>query len=134
MLSHLPTTRGRSAVRRFWLMDQHGSDGLTAMVETDGRLQIVDVLRFGPSITELDDQQEIWDKVIGRVAPTMKPLVNASSIDEEGIAPHPDLRRGDSADAGSVNRAGRRAARSGLGSGGQVDGGPATRRGSRGER
>lgn len=121
-------------MRRFWLLDQHGSDGPTAMVETDGRLQIVDVLRFGPSITELDDQQEVWDKVIGRVAPTMKPLVNASSIDEEGIAPNPDLRRGDPADAGSVNRAGRRAARSGPGPGGQVDGGTTTRRGSRGER
>jgi len=104
------------------------------MVETDGRLQIVDVLRFGPSITGLDDQQEIWDKVIGRVAPTMKPVVNALSIDEEGIAPHPDLKRGDQADAGSLNRAGRRAAGGGPGPGGQVDGGPTTRRGSRGER
>lgn len=134
LLSDLPTTRGRSAVSRFWLLDQHGSDGLTALVETDGRLQIVDVLRFGPSITGLDDQQEVWDKVIGRVAPTMKPVVNAVSIDEEGIAPHPDLRRGGQADAGSVNRAGRRAARGGPGQVGQVDGGPTTRRGSRGER
>jgi len=118
---------------RFWLLDQHGSDGPTALVETDGRLKIVDVLRFGPSITELDDQQEVRDKVIGRVAPTLKPVVNASSIDEQGIAPHPDLRRGDQADADSVNRAGRRAASGGPAPVGQVDGGP-TRKGSRGER
>lgn len=119
---------------RFWLFDQHGDDGPTALVDTDGRLQIVDVLRFGPSITELDDQQEIWDSVIGRVAPTMKPVVKAGSIAEEGIAPHPDLQRSNQADGGSVNRAGRRAAAGGAGSGAQVDGGPSTRRGSRGER
>ena len=117
---------------RFWLLDQHGSKGPTALVETDGRLQIVDVLRFGPSITEVEDQQVIWDEVLGRVAPTMKPVVKASSIDEEGIAPHPDLSRGSQAGTSSVNRAGRRAAGD-LGSGGQVDSGK-TRRGSRGER
>lgn len=118
---------------RFWLLDQHGADGPTALVETDGRLQIVAVLRFGPSITELEDQQEVWDKIVGRIAPTMKPAVKASSIDEEGIAPHADLRQGDQGDAGSVNRAGRRAAGGGQGSAGQVSGGP-SRRGGRGER
>lgn len=119
-------------MKRFWLLDQHGSDGPTALVETDGRLQIVDVVRFGPSITELDDQQEVWDKVVGRVAPTMKPAVNASTIDEEGIAPHPDLRR-ERTDAGGVNRAGRRAAAGNQGSAGRVGGGP-SRRGGRGDR
>ena len=118
---------------RFWLLDQHGGKGPTALVETDGRLQIVDVLRFGPAVTELDDQQEIWDKIVGRVAPTMKPVSNASKIEEEGIAPHADLKRADRADAGSVNRAGRRGAGGSRGSSGRVGGGP-SRRGGRGER
>lgn len=118
---------------KFWLMGQHGSDGPTALVETDGRLQIVDVVRFGPSITELDDQQEIWDKVIGRVAPTMKPVVRASSMDEEGVAPHPELKRDDPGDSGTANRAGRRSAGQHRGSAGRVGGGP-SRRGGRGER
>ncbi len=118
---------------RFWLLDQHGDDGPTALVDTDGRLQIVEVLRFGPSITELDDQQDVWDKVIGRVAPTMKPVVKASSIDEKGIEPHPDLDRGSKGDGGSVNRAGRRAGGGSRGSAGRVGGGP-SRRGGRGDR
>ena len=120
-------------MRRYWLMDQHGGNGPTALVETDGRLQIVDVIRFGPSITELDDQQRIWDQVIGRVAPTMKPLADASSVDEEGVAPHPKLRLGKHGDAGATNRADR-------GGGGQRDagvgragGGPSRNR-SRGDR
>jgi len=120
-------------VRKFWLLDQHGDDGPTALVETDGRLLIVDVLRFGPSITELDDQQKVWDQVIGRVAPTMKPCVTASSIDEEGIAPLPDLRRGDPGAAGTVNRAGRRKGTRVRGDVGRPGGGP-RRTGSRGER
>lgn len=94
-------------MRRYWLIDQHGGDGPTALVETDGRLHIVDVLRFGPSITELDDQQKIWDKVIDRVAPTLTPLVEASSVDEEGVAPHPKLRREGHGEVGGVNRTGR---------------------------
>ena len=118
---------------KFWLMDQHGSDGPTALVETDGRLQIVDVLRFGPSVTSLDDQQEVWDKVIGRVAPTMKPVVNASTIDEQGVAPLPELRRSDDVDTGLVNRASRRTAGRRRGSSGRVGEGP-SRRGGRGER
>ncbi|MCP3988377.1 MAG: hypothetical protein GY724_04840 [Actinomycetia bacterium] len=120
-------------MKKFWLMDQHGADGPTALVETNGRLRVVDVLRFGPSITELDDQQEIWDKVIGKVAPTLKPFVNASAVDEEGVAPLPDLQRADHGDAGSTNRAGRRTAGRGKGGAGQVEG-AMTRRGSRGER
>lgn len=118
---------------KFWLMDQHGSDGPTALVETDGRLQVVDVLRFGPSLTALEDQQEIWDKVIGRVAPTMTPCVAAATIDEDGSAPHPELRRGDQDDPGSVSRAGRRTAGRRRGQTGRVAGGP-TRRGGRGDR
>lgn len=118
---------------RFWVMDQHGSDGPTALVETDGRLQIVDVVRFGPSITGLDDQQEVWDKVIGRVAPTMKPVVSASSVDEKGVAPHPELKRDDRGDPGSVNRASRRSTSQKPGASRRVGGGP-SRRGGRGER
>ena len=118
---------------KFWLMDQHGGDGPTALVETDGRLQIVEVVRFGPSITGLDDQQEIWDRVIGRVAPTMKPVVRASSIDEQGVAPHPDLERDDGGDARSVNRARGPTGGKHQGAVGQVGGGP-SRRGGRGDR
>lgn len=118
---------------KFWLVDQHGGDGPTALVETDGRLQIVDVIRFGPAITGLDDQQEVWDRVIGRVAPTMKPVVSASSIDEEGVAPHPELARDDPTGARSVNRAGRRTGGQHQGAAGRVGGGP-SRRGGRGER
>ena len=118
---------------KFWLMDQHGSDGPTALVETDGRLQIVDVLRFGPSVTGLDEQQEVWDKVIGRVALTMKPVVKASTIDEQGVSPLPELRRNDEVDTGPVNRASRRTAGRRKGSSGRVGDGPA-RRGGRGER
>ena len=114
-------------------MDQHGSDGPTALVETDGRLQIVEVVRFGPSITGLEEQQEIWDKVIGRVAPTMKPVVRASSMNEEGVAPHPELKRAEPGESGTVNRAGRRSTGQQQGSAGRVGGGP-SRRGGRGER
>ena len=117
---------------KFWLMDQHGSDGPTALVETDGRLQIVDVLRFGPSVTDLDAQQEIWDSVIGRVAPTLKPLVEGSELDEQGVAPHDELQRGDGGSGASSNRAGRRGGSGGKGAA-QLSGTP-TRRGSRGER
>lgn len=94
-------------MRRYWLLNQHGSDGPTALVETDGRLHIIDVLRFGPSIIELDDQQQVWDQVIGRVAPTMRPLVDANSLDEEGAAPHRKLRRTAGGAAGSASRVGR---------------------------
>ena len=120
-------------MRRYWLMDQHGGDGPTALVETDGRLHIVDVLRFGPSITELDDQQKVWDQVIGRVAPTLKPLVDASSVDEEGVAPHSKLWRGDHGDAGPSNRAGRRSGTRRSAAVGRTGGGPSRKR-SRGDR
>lgn len=118
---------------KFWLMDQHGGDGLTALVETDGRLQIVDVIRFGPSITGLEAQQEVWDKAIGRVAPTMKPVVTASSVDEEGVAPHPELERDDPSGARSGRRASRRTGGQHQGTAGRSSGGP-SRRGGRGDR
>jgi len=120
-------------VRKFWLMNQHGDDGPTALVATDGRLQVVDIIQFGASITELDDQQKIWDDVIGRVAPTLKPCVNAETVDEAGIEPHAELRRTDPGQQGG-NRAARR-------DGGQASGGAGrsgatgpSRTGSRGER
>jgi hypothetical protein len=119
-------------VRRYWLMDQHGGDGPTALVETDGGLHIVDVLRFGPSITELDDQQRVWDQVIGRVAPTMKPLLDASAVDEDGVAPHPKLRRGNLGARGATSRTGR--GNGGRDPGGGRAGGGPTRRRSRGDR
>lgn len=118
---------------KFWLLDQHGGDGPTALVDTDGSLRIVDVLRFGPSVTGLEAQQAVWDEVVGRVAPSMKPVVSASKLDEEGVAPHPELKRSDEGGAGSVNRASRRTASRGRGSAGRVAGGP-SRRGGRGDR
>ena len=120
-------------MRKYWLMDQHGDDGPTALVETDGRLQVIDVLRFGSSLTELDEQQKVWDQVIGRVAPTMKPLVDASSVEEEGVAPHAKLWRGDHVGAGTSNRSGRRSSGRGSRTGGRTGGGP-NRKGSRGDR
>lgn len=118
-------------MRTYWLMDRHGSEGPTALVETDGSMHVVRVLRFGPGITGLDDQQRIWDDVIGRVAPTMKPFVDASTVDEEGVEPHAKLRRDDHSGTAS-NRAGRRGGRPG-GGGGRVSEGPSNRRG-RGDR
>lgn len=118
-------------MRRYWLSDQHGTDGLTALVETDGRMQVVNVARFGPGITELDDQQEIWDKVIGKVAPTLRPFVDASGVDEQGVEPHADLNRGNYDGSGNSNRAGRGDA-GGRGPG-RGSGGP-SRKGSRGDR
>lgn len=118
---------------KFWLMDQHDGDGPTALVETDGSLHIVDIVRFGPTITELDDQQQVWDQVIGRVAPTLKPCVNATSVDEEGVAPLPELQRRDQGDSAPMNRADRRTSDRTSGSAGRPSGGPSRSR-SRGER
>jgi len=74
-------------------MNRHGSDGPTALVEVDGRMKIVDIVEFGPDVTELEDQQNVWNDVIGRVGPTMKPFVDAGSVTEPGVAPHADLSR-----------------------------------------
>lgn len=117
-------------MRRYWLMDQHGGKGPTALVETDGRLHIVDVVRFGPSLTDLEDQQRVWDQVIDRVAPTMKPLVEAASLDEKGVAPLRKLRRGGAGSAGPGGRGGRGG--QGMGAG-HAGGGPSRKR-SRGDR
>jgi hypothetical protein len=119
-------------VRKYWLLNQHGRDGPTALVETDSSMHIVEVLRFGPGITELEDQQAVWDSIMGKVAPTMKPLVAASSIEVESVEPHTDLRR--DAITGSAQTS--RAFRPGTdkwGRSGRVAGGP-TRRGGRGDR
>ena len=94
-------------MRTFWIMDTEDRDELLALVETDGSLHIVDVLRFGPSHTELDDQQAVVDLVMGRVAPTVARAVDASKIDEEGVAPHPDLRRGEHGDPHETDHIGR---------------------------
>jgi hypothetical protein len=80
-------------MQTYWLVDQFGVDGPTALVETDGRMRVSRVVRFGPGLVELSRQQEITDAVIGRVAPTLKPLVDASELDEEGVEPHADLRQ-----------------------------------------
>jgi len=119
-----------SNMRSYWLMNQHGDDGPTALVETDGRMRISNVLRFGPSITELDDQQAIWDRVIGKVGPSLKPFVAASTIDEKGIEPHPDLVHAgtDAPPSGARSRTTQQ------GTGAGRTGGGKTHRGSRGER
>ena len=113
----------------YWLLDQDDHKGATALVETDGSMHIIDVHRFGPGITDLDEQQAIWDDVIGRLAPTLKPFADAATIDEEGADPHPELQRRD----GSPNRPGRRSTATQRLSGGRSVGGPSKRR-SRGDR
>ena len=120
-------------MRKFWLMDQHDGEGPSALVETDGGLHVVDVVRFGPAVATLEAQQEVWDKVIGRVAPTLKPCLSASKVDEEGIEPLAELERGDSGGSGSMSRSDRRATGGGAGPSDQVAGGPSRAR-SRGDR
>ena len=120
-------------MRRYWLMDQHGGTGPTALVETDGSLHIIDVIRFGPTLTELDDQQKVFDDLIGRVAPTMKPLVDASSLKEEGVAPHPNLWRDDEGGRRAGSRSARGNGRRGNPATGFTGGGPSRKR-SRGDR
>ena len=113
----------------YWLLDRLGHEGATALVETDGSMHIIDVHRFGPGIADLDEQQVIWDGVIGQIAPSLKPFVEESAIDEEGVAPHPELQRHDA----RVNRPGRRSAgRQRIGGGRSLDG--PTKKRSRGER
>ena len=120
-------------MRKYWLLDQHGEDGPTALVETDGRMRIVSVLRFGPGITELEDQQAIHDRVLGKVAPTLKPLVDGSSIDVESVELHADLEGTSKGGSKKANRAERRKAEQGGGSGGRLASGP-SRSGGRGDR
>lgn len=122
-------------MRKFWLLDQHGEDGPTALVETDGRMRVVQILGFGPGITELADQQAIQDKVMGKVAPTLKPLVDGSSLDVESVEPHADLTGSPKGGAKKANRADRRGASKGgrASGGGRAAGGP-SRSGSTGDR
>ena len=120
-------------MRKFWLMDQHGEDGPTALVETDGSMHIVRVLRFGPGITELDAQKAIVDRVLGKVAPTLKPLVDGSSITVDSVEPHADLNTGATSGSTKTNRADRRNAGQRGPAGGRVQGGP-SRAGGRGDR
>ena len=113
----------------YWLLDKNDGESPMALVETDGGMHIIDVQRFGPGNTGLDEQQKIWDSVIGRIAPTLKPLVDASSLEEEGVEPHADLERGGS----STPRSSRQSTSDqGIG-GGRTGGGPSKNR-SRGDR
>ncbi len=112
---------------KYWLLDRYGFEGPTVLVETDGSMRVIDVLRFGTQVTELEQQQEIWDDVIDRVAPTMKPLVEASKISEAGIAAHSELQQNDS---GAKVRARRTGGQESANSG--RSGGGAKRTGGRG--
>jgi hypothetical protein len=114
-------------------MDPEDHDRPMALVETDGSLHIVDVIRFGPSTVDLEDQQAVWDLVIGRVAPTMRPALDATAIDEEGVAPHADLRRGEHGDPHATDRIGRGDRRRRGRAAGGVPGGTSRTR-SRGDR
>ncbi len=113
----------------YWLLDRSGHKGATALVETDGSMHIIDVHGFGAGITELEEQQAIWDEVAGHLAPTLKPFVDASTIDEESVAPHPELQH----DGGHGNQTGRRSTATRQMGGGRTLGGPSKKR-SRGER
>lgn len=113
---------------KYWLLDRHGDDGPSALVETDGSMRVVEVVKFGPAVTDLSDQQKIVDDVVGRVAPTLKPMVPANKLTEEGVAPHADLEQ---AGGGGGNRNSRRSGGNQSASGGRVGGGP-KRTGGRG--
>lgn len=117
---------------KYWLLDQFDVSGPAALVETDGSLHILGVVRFGPGITKLADQQKIWDAVIGQVAPTLKPCVDASSIDETGVVPHDGLVTENRGGGVSANRGRRGDGRQGFGADRQ--GGGARYRRSRGDR
>lgn len=112
----------------YWLLDRHGAKGPSALVETDGSMQITNVLRFGPKVTKLADQQKLWDEVIGGVAPTLKPMVPASKLDEEGVDLHDDLNMGDTTRSTRRTRGG---SGSSAGKSGRTGGG-ARRTGGRG--
>lgn len=113
---------------KYWLLNRHGADGPSMLVETDGSMRVVDVVEFGTAVTELEDQQRLFDDVLGRVAPTLKPMVPAAEVSEPGITPHDDLQHG----GGSAsNRTGRRGSGAQTGSSGQNAAGP-KRTGGRG--
>lgn len=120
-------------MRKYWLLDQHGADGPTALVETNGSMHIVSILRFGPGITELEAQQEIADRVVGKMAPTLKPLVDGNSITVESVMPHEDLTGGTKAGSKKLNRSDRRSAGQ-RGSSENITTGKPDRSGGRGDR
>lgn len=127
------TRQGQLIVGKYWLLDQHGEDGPTALVETNGSMNIVRILQFGPGITGLDDQQVIQDRVVGQVAPKMKPLVQGSSIVVDSVEPHEDLRKSFQAGKAKAKRSDR-GGTSQWGRSGPSGGGAASRSGGRGDR
>lgn len=104
---------------KYWLLDRHGAEGPSVLVEADGAMRVVEVLRFGPDVSKLADQQRISDDVVGRLTPTLRPFVAAAKVPEDGIAVHDDLqhrvvggsnRRGSSDGGGRGQGSGRGAA------------------------
>ncbi len=91
---------------KYWLLDRHGADGPSVLVETDGSMRVRKILRFGPGITELEDQQTIVDDVMGRAAPTMKPMLASNKVAEKGIELHADLQHDGDRGTNAVNRHG----------------------------
>jgi len=112
----------------YWLLDRHGAKGPSILVETDGSMKVIDVLGFGPKVTELEDQQKIWDEVVDKIAPTLKPFVAEADLDEEGVEVHDDLEHGESSGANGRGRGKRKRGGSG---GGRTSSGP-KRTGGRG--
>ena len=104
----------------YWLLDRHGAKGPSILVEADGAMRVIDVLRFGPKVTKLEDQQKIWDDVVGGVVPTMKPFVSEAKLDEEGQELHADLEHGGSGGTQGRGRAnaGRKSSGGGRSAGG----------------
>lgn len=98
----------------YWLLDRKGTKGPSVLVEADGAMRVIDVLGFGPKITSVDAQQEIWDEVVGGVVPTMKPFVVEATLDVEHEDVHADLERG-AAGGGPAGRGRARAKRKGGG-------------------
>ena len=39
----------------YWLLDRHGGKGPSILVEADGAMRVIDVVRFGPKVTKLED-------------------------------------------------------------------------------
>ena len=114
---------------KFWLMGRHEGDGPSVLIEANGSMKVISVLRFGPEVVELEEQQEIWDSVSGCLVPTLKPFMPAAHVHEDGVAVHADLSH-DGGPPGSSNRVGRRA--SGPRGSGVGQGGGPSRSGSRG--
>ena len=99
----------------YWLLDRDGTKGPSILVEADGAMRVIDVLRFGPKVTKLEDQQKIWDDVVGGVVPTMKPFVSEADLEEEGVEVHADLEHGGA--GGASGRRGGKARRKSSGGG-----------------